>query len=132
MNGSKDPGDAFDEALAQRFRQMRQLEAASAPAVPYAQTLAVATSSTPRHWLLQPKPQLAVAASVLFATVVLMRLPSFQSEAQDPGAIYANIMAANHMTTDPLLFMGSGISPESESLPSLFTLDAQRYISEQN
>lgn len=131
-SSGNDSSDAFDEELAQRFRQLRQVEAASAPPVLDAQALAASAGSAGRHWLLQPKPQLAVAASVLFATVVLMRLPALQSQAQDPGVIYADIMAANHMTTDPLLFMGNGISPESAILPSVLFLEGQRYSTEQN
>ena len=132
MKHSEDPGNSFDQALAQRFRDMRQLEAASAPAVPDAELLGAATRNRSRHWLLQHKPQLAVAASLLFATVVLLRQPLFQSETQDPGAIYANIMAANHMTTDPLLLMDDGIAPESASLPRVFAIDAQLFTRERN
>ncbi len=123
MSTNENPGDSLDQSLTQRFRQMRQMEAASAPAIVDAQELLAKQSGHSRHWLLQPKPQLAVAASVLFASVVLLRLPVFQTDVSDPGALYADIMAANPMTTDQLLFTGNGITPESVGLPSVFTID---------
>jgi len=113
---------ARDQALAQRFSQLRRSELSELPAPPTAQALAAragaAAGAQSRSGLW--RPSLALAASVLFATVVLVQWPGEQA---DPAGLYADIMAGASFTTDPLLQVSYSVAPETLSLPGVLEFD---------
>lgn len=121
MTNSKDrlvsnDQENMDQEIMARFRSMRQQEAAVVPVPPSMIDLKARAATIERSWVFGPAPKLAVAASVLFAVVFL-----FQPRTEpDAGLLYADIMAGSSFTTDPLLSMTPGVSPEMEILPSVY------------
>ena len=111
--------DTQDDALAGRFKQMRQADSALAPAFPTQQELetqqpvAVAFGFSAAPW------KMAVAASVVAVTAVVMMN---QTVSEDPAVLYADIMNANAMTTDSLMRVSVGMLPERISLRSAFDI----------
>lgn len=111
--------DTQDDALAGRFKQMRQADSALAPAFPTQQQLekqepvAVASGFSGAPW------KMAVAASVVaVAAVVMMN----QTASEDPAVLYASIMNANAMTTDSLMRVSDSTLPERGALQSAFDI----------
>ncbi|MBT8076436.1 MAG: hypothetical protein KJN61_08205 [Gammaproteobacteria bacterium] len=109
-----------DQTLAARFAQLRRTEAAEVPAVLSAQELAARAAVRKRHFF-GAAPSLALAASVVFATVVFFNIPSQQPDTVD---LYVDIMAGASFTTDALLNLSYGMSPEIASFPGVFELQA--------
>ena len=120
MNHRDSNSGHADQALAARFAQLRRTEAAQAPAVLNAQQLAVRAAQSKRHFF-GAAPSLALAASVVFATVVFFSIPSQQPDTAD---LYVDIMAGASFTTDALLNQSYGVSPETASFPGVFELHA--------
>ncbi|MFK7974732.1 MAG: hypothetical protein AB8C02_01265 [Halioglobus sp.] len=131
MNSGREKNTSRDEQLAARFAQLRRSELADLPVAPSEQELLAKTQSD-----LVPvdvgsgiaqglgggrsrlgRPSLALAAAILFATVVVLQMPSQQA---DPADLYLDVMAGSAFTTDPLMQLSTGLAPESTTLPRLF------------
>ncbi|MFT4518100.1 MAG: hypothetical protein ACI9JM_000477 [Halioglobus sp.] len=110
--------DNEEGALAGRFKQMRQADSAMVPAFPTQQQfeaqqpVEATTAFSGASW------KMAVAASVVAVTAVVMNQPV----AEDPAALYADIMNANTMTTDSLLRVSDGTLPEMVNLQNAFDI----------
>lgn len=128
------PETSRDEQLAARFTQLRRSELSDLPAPPTEAFLvaqAVEAGSTQRTsgpW----RPGLAIAASVLFASVLLsqgsvQRLVQgwmqWSGQQADPAALYADVMAKATVTTDPLLQVSYSVAPEAAKVPGIFEFD---------
>jgi hypothetical protein len=116
MNNKPNTQGAADGALAERFKLMRRADSALVPAFPTQQLLetqppvAVTSAFSGAPW------KMALAASVVAVTAVVMNQPALE----DSAALYADIMNANAMTTDSLLRVSDGTLPEMVSLHSAF------------
>lgn len=118
MNTNKSNSVLSDEGLKTHFRHLRQKEAETAPPVLSVDEMRSARGALAHSWMYGPGAMMAVAASLLFAVVFLM-LPT---EQPDAGIMYADIMAASSFTTDPLLTMTHGESPETAAFPDVFQI----------
>lgn len=116
------PEASRDQQLAARFAQLRRSELADLPAPPTEQALTAQAEKvgSTQNWSGLWRPSLALAASVLFASVVLVQWPGPQT---DPAALYADIMAGASFSTDPLLQVSYGVAPETVNLPGVFEFD---------
>lgn len=122
MSPSDEPKLSQDQPLAARFAAMRQNELAHLPSVLSAEQLtARAQARRPTAARAQGllRPSMALAASALFASVVLWQMPAQDA---DPADIYANVMAGSSFTTDALMQVSSGLSPERVVLPGVFDI----------
>jgi len=119
MNDKYDTGSERERDLARRFRQMRQEDAAQAPAFPQQSVLAQRSPLVSRAWAYGAMPKVAAAAAVVVVTGLLM----FEPKPQDPGLLYADIMHSSSIATDPLLSVSLGTLPGMFSLPDVYEVE---------
>jgi hypothetical protein len=110
--------DTQDNVLAGRFKQMRQADVALAPAVPTQQQLGSVQPLARTSGLLGAPWKMAVAASMVAVTAVMLN----QTVSEDPAVLYASIMNANAITTDSLMRVSNGTLPERGNLQSTFDI----------
>ena len=117
MNHKHDTASQQDRELSRRFGQMRQADAERVPDFPREDELAErnAIVAGQRYSSVQ---KFAVAATVIVTLSVLMTRPP----AQDPGALYADIMNANSIMTDQLMLVSEGVLPEMTSMPDVYDI----------
>ena len=119
MNDKQDSASQQDRELSRRFMQMRQADAERVPHSPTEEELAERSpiiAASQRH---SSVSKIAVAAAIVVAVSVLMTRPP----EQDPGELYADIMAANSMATDQLMLVSDGVLPELISMPGVYEID---------
>ena len=109
-------GDPGERALAARFAQLRVAERAEAPAFPPVESQSHETASFGGHGAALAAGLAAAIAG--FALFFMTRQPT-----QDPGELYASIMAANVMTTDQLMLASPGILPEGGGVPTVYEIE---------
>jgi len=114
-NGINGP---VDQALARRFRQLREAEAVDTPVFPTDQELQLrmSTNTVVRGAWVKTVPKFALAASVLIAVFLYLN-PGAE---QNPAQLYADVMSANTVATDSLLSLTSTIAPQNTGLPGFF------------
>ena len=71
--------------------------------------------------------RMGLAASVLFAVAVLVRQ---QSPAEDPAALYADIMSAYPLETEELLYVSESTTPGMTGLPDIIAPETSSEIDE--
>ena len=109
-------GDPTERTLAARFAQLRVAERTEAPDFPAEELLATAA---PSSWGFAPAMAAALAAGIVgIALFFVTREP-----VQDPGELYASIMAATEITTDQLMSTSRGSLPESAGIPVIYEID---------
>ena len=118
MNHKHDTASQQDRELSRRFGQMRQADAERVPDFPREDELAERNPivAGQRYSSVQ---KFAVAATVIVTLSVLMTRPP----AQDPGALYADIINANSIKTDQLMLVSEGVLPEMTSMPDVYDID---------
>jgi hypothetical protein len=101
----------LDLELARRFRQQRHEIAMNLPELPDREALAARSPIVERR---RPYPAVLKIALAMVVTVTSILWLTSPSE-PDPGALYADIIAANTLTTDRLLWVTLGTLPEKSS-----------------
>jgi hypothetical protein len=105
--------------LARRFSQLRREVAMDLPEIPDQEELAARTPVGSKDWLYRAIPKVALALVVTVTSIVLLN----RSSAPDPGAVYADIMAANAVATDQLMSATLGTLPETFSTDGVDEFD---------
>jgi hypothetical protein len=116
MNRPAKTGDPGERALAARFAQLRVAERAEAPVFPPVESRSHETTFFGDHGA-------ALAAGLAAAIAVFALFFVAQQPTQDPGELYARIMAANVMTTDQLMLASPGILPEGGGVPTVYDIE---------
>jgi hypothetical protein len=108
MNTKHETATLQDRELARRFRQMRREDAARLPDIPCEEELAARRplASNDRQYVTPVRVAAAITVVVVCGVLMLTSAPP------DPGVLYADIMAANPITTDQLLSASPGTLPE--------------------
>lgn len=110
-----------DALLKEHFAKLRASEAAMAPPIPDGSEAPLAISS---GWTTfagaATLPRLAAGLAVVALGVGLF---VSQTPAEDPGALYAEIMSGQTMETDALLMVSESVLPAMDDVPGLFEID---------
>lgn len=113
MNRPTRAGDPTERALAARFAQLRVAERAETPDFPAEASLAVPSRN------FRPVVAAALAAGIVAFALFFVS----QEPAQDPGELYASIMALNEISTDPLMLASPGSLPEAAETPAVYEIE---------
>lgn len=116
MNRPAKTGDPTERALAARFAQLRVAERAEAP--DFSAEVSLASVSVPAS---NYRPLVAAALAAGIAAFALFFV--MQEPAQDPGELYASIMAANEISTDQLMLASPGLLPEVTGSPVVYEIE---------
>lgn len=116
-----DPEDDTGARLQRRFAALREREAATAPPVPDGSAARPPRAS---GWTTfagaATLPRLAAGIAVVALGVGLF---TRQPPAEDPAALYMEIMAGQAMDTDALLLVSEGVLPAMRDVPGLMEID---------
>ena len=116
-------GDSTERALAGRFAQLRVSERAETPDFPSMESLSRVSTTPRRHGPI-------VAAALAAGIAAFALLFAGPKPAQDPGEIYASIMAASEITTDQLMLVSPGLLPEVSGLPAIYEIELPAFPQE--
>ena len=116
-----DPNRDSDALLQQRFAALRESEATMAPPIPDGREAPLAL--TPGWTTFAGTATLGRLAAGLAVVALGAGLVVSQTPAQDPGALYTEIMSGQIMETDALLLVSEGVLPAMQDVPGLFEIN---------
>ena len=98
---------------------MRQRDAAKLPGFPDAEELSARAPIEIKKGFGVAVPQVAAAITIAVVAALLM----MNASPRDPGVLYADIMGSNAITTDYLMMVSPGTSPEIISTMDVYETD---------
>ena len=119
MHTESDFESQQDRKISQRFAVMRQRDAAGLPGFPDAEELSTRAPMEIKKRFNIAVPAVAAGIAIAVFTALLM----MNMSPRDPGVLYADIMASNTITTDYLMVVSPGTSPEMINTMGAYEID---------